>query len=124
VAERSRRIAAYLRRLASVDAAIETAVEAAPLGGTTDRDCRPAFAMPLTAVPEQAAVLMGDESARASRVEPVLADWERLLARETPTEPEAEILEAIVLPILRPVYDIVEDSFVDPPPPWSHLGQH
>ncbi|UCE62173.1 MAG: DNA/RNA non-specific endonuclease [Phycisphaerales bacterium] len=37
-------------------------------------------------------------------------------------ESEMSALEAIILPQGRPVIDIVNDGFNDPPSPWAHLG--
>jgi len=60
----------------------------------------------------EAATQGGSAFAPQFRVDP-----ERPIARR-----DIPRLEAIVLPRYRPVFDIVNDSFADPPPPWKLLS--
>jgi pimeloyl-ACP methyl ester carboxylesterase len=56
--------------------------------------------------------------------ETALEGWERLVADDELTDAHADALEAIVLPLQRPVFDVLNDSFHAPPPPWAGLAEH
>lgn len=54
----------------------------------------------------------------------VAASGLRALTSDAPIPPEQLVgLEAIVMPMERPVVDVVSEDFQAPPPPWQHLGQ-
>lgn len=71
---------------------------------------------------------LADSSGLESALEPtgdIAADAVDRVERRQPVPPHLEdALEAIVLPKLRPVYDIHEDTFNDCPSPWTELNNH
>ena len=51
-----------------------------------------------------------------------LEGLDRAVADRELDEEHVSALEAIVLPRYRPVVDVLNDSFHEPPSPWTHLG--
>src|SRR5712692_10353299 len=73
-------------------------------------------------------VAVGKEALRGPHpdveLEAAFEGWRRVEADEEVTDAQFDALEAIVLPMYRPVIDIVNDSFTDTPQPWELLNQY
>lgn len=50
--------------------------------------------------------------------------YSRLVGGLEATGADVQTIEAIVLPHLRPVYNVISDTFDDPPKPWDDLKKH
>ncbi len=60
--------------------------------------------------------------ATSQEMDLALEGLDRVIADKELDEGQVSALEAIVLPRYRPVVDVLNDSFHQPPPPWTHLG--
>jgi pimeloyl-ACP methyl ester carboxylesterase len=72
---------------------------------------------------EEAASSQFAEKTNAVLIESASNAVESVKADRGLSDSDLSILEAIVVPFLRPVFDITNDSFPDPPAPWNSLSE-
>lgn len=107
VAERSERVRRWLASITAPPATGEEGLEALPVGG-------------LESARDQLVELAADGTEQGEAATGAL---DPLLAGEVATEDGLDGLEAIVLPKLRPVVDVVNGDYHAPPSPWGHLAK-
>jgi hypothetical protein len=80
-------------------------------------------APPVPHVVQAAEAALADDPREQILYETALEGWQKAAADQEITAAETFALEAIVLPLYRPVFDVLNDSFQTPPPPWESLDE-